>query len=99
VIIAVLLPFAAAQQESKKRERVRAKEPTTVTVYGKQDRVETRESAQDRNGGVVGGLKNVAAKSWNGLISFGGWLLNTDDDVPSERERRTRSQQEERPQK
>jgi hypothetical protein len=94
LVLLALLPLASAKQDKKDPDRVRAKEPTTVTVYGEQERVKTNEAEQDRrkSSGALGGLKNAASKTWNGIVGFGGWLLNVDDDIPSERERRSRSE-------
>jgi hypothetical protein len=72
-------------------ERVRARQPTTVTVHGRVDPVDPERSAQE--GGVEkrSGVARALAKTWNGIVSFGGWLLDKDDVIPSERERRERS--------
>ena len=68
--------------------QVRAKEPTTVTVEGRQERVEPQatERKPQRKAGVAGAMKTAAGKTWNGLVSFSGWLLNTSDDIPSPKE-------------
>src|SRR5262245_26418373 len=85
VVLFTLLPLASARQHKKDDERLRAKQPTTVTVYGQQDRVTPNEAPQSQKDAArTGGMKGAAARTWNGLISFGGWLLNTNDDIPSE---------------
>jgi hypothetical protein len=96
IVGSISLTAGQDKQDKEERDRVRAKEPSTVTVYGRQDRVEAKESERKGQSGnrAVNGLKNAAAGAWNGIISFGGWLLNTDDDIPSERERRSRSEPE-----
>ena len=76
------------QQQQEQRGPIRA-EPTVVTIEGTADRVKTDRSRNDRNLGskAAGGIKAGAAKTWNGIVRFGGWLLNSGDDIPSDRER------------
>lgn len=72
------------QQSNEKTPRVRAKEPTTVTVEGRADTVNTERSDTDN------GVKGVANKTWKGMVRFGGWLMNTKEDIPADRERQNR---------
>jgi hypothetical protein len=88
----VLMGIAATglmADEPQREPRVRAKEPTVVTVRGQQDRVETAEPRARHNplARVGHGVKTGALKVAGGVVSFTGWLLDVDDDVPSERER------------
>jgi hypothetical protein len=109
ILSAVLAP-AGAQEDPPRKEtprnetqarpqrqddgRVRAKEPTVVTVRGKQSQVEEDQAPQPR--GVGSKIKSGAAAAWNGVVGFTGWLFNTKDDIPSERERGRRQESEQR---
>jgi hypothetical protein len=90
LVLAVIVVPVFAQERSRDTGQVRAKEPTVVTVRGTADAVETNRAEQKKGFGTrVGrGARNVATKTWNGIVDFGGWLLNGGDDVPSERERK-----------
>ena len=78
-----------AQEQRRKDDRVRAKEPTVVTVEGQADAVETTEPRQPENVGskIVRGLRSGVVGTGRAIGRFGGWLLRTDDDIPSRRER------------
>ena len=80
-------------QEKRENERVRAKEPTTVTVYGTPERAQKQEKQTPEKSGnkVIGAFKKAATSTWNGVVDFGGWIFNVEDDIPSGRERRGRS--------
>ena len=69
--------------------RVRANEPTTVTVRGQLEPV-PRIAAQKGGLGarLANGVKGTARKTWNGIIYLGGLFIDEDDVIPSERERR-----------
>ena len=88
----VLLALATVVAPSAAEDpgRVRAATPTTVTVRGEQDPVRQLPTGRKEGLGakVVSGLKGTARKTWSGLVSVGGWFLNENDDIPSERERR-----------
>jgi hypothetical protein len=85
------------QSNGQPRDRVRAKEPTVVTVRGKADQVDPEASEQRGGVSKVGhGIRDGVGKVWNGIVSFGGWLLNKDDDIPSDRERRSNSKVDQR---
>src|SRR5688572_27535214 len=70
--------------------RVRADAPTTVTVRGQVERLDPLRVAQ--KGGLaakfVSGVKGTARWTWHGVVHIGGWLLDENDDIPSQRERR-----------
>lgn len=88
--LALSLAFSAGAPPDEKRP-VQAKKPTVVTVEGARERVEpNRETEPPRNPGskVGGAIKAGFTKAWKGVTGLTGWLLNTDDDIPSERERR-----------
>ena len=68
-----------------KDERVRAKEPTVVTVHGSRQNVEPDQAPQRQRSAVgkVGhGLRTGVAAVGKGFASFVGWIANVDDDVP-----------------
>jgi hypothetical protein len=95
-LVLALSGSSALGADQDEKERVRAKKPTVVTVEGKLDPVETQRAPQNQGlgGKITSGVKTGAAKVWNGLIGFTGWMLNVEDDIPSERERRERGTQE-----
>jgi hypothetical protein len=69
--------------ETENREQlaiVRATEPTVVTVEGD---VEAEKQGRDRGGKVKRGAAAVPRVA--GRLT--GWLLNVNEDIPSERER------------
>ena len=84
-IVAAVGPAAAQDVE-----RVRAATPTTVTVQGQQDAVDPFHTARKQGLGakIVSGVKGAVGKTWNGIVHVGGWLLDENDDIPSERDRR-----------
>lgn len=85
---------AADRDADRDKEQVRAKKPTVVTVEGKFDPVEPqRRSAGSK---LAGGVKAGAVKVLHGLFDFTGWMLNVDQDIPSERDRRERGTSEEK---
>jgi hypothetical protein len=89
-IAALLLSATAsvAQEDKKQDDRVRAKEPTVVTVEGEADRVKTDDTRNVGGARKVGrGIKNGAAAVWNGIVGFMGFSLGVDEDIPSKRER------------
>lgn len=96
VFLALSLTATGQESEKDKNERIRAKEPTTVTVEGRSDPVQTQNSERSSSGDEKreSGLKAFVSKTWGGIVRFGGWLMNANDDIPSERERRSRSQSE-----
>jgi hypothetical protein len=89
----LVLPMCiAAQEPEPKNGRVRAKEPTVVTVEGRADQVEPARAPQRRSVGRR--IGSVFTSTWNGVVSAAGWLLDSKDDIPSERERRERNKPE-----
>jgi hypothetical protein len=84
----------ATQQKTTERERVRANDPTVVTVHGTRPEVEQDQSRE--HPGLGGRIKSGAAAAWNGVVGLTGWLLNTKDDIPSERERTRRKESEQK---
>ena len=96
VVLGCALSLNAQQS---KDERVRTSEPTTVTVYGTRDKVETDEAETTPRSGVgkVGhGIKSGAAAVGKGIVSFVGWLANVDDDIPRQKDRQREKTEEER---
>lgn len=88
----VLAPAASGQD---KDGRVRTKEPTRVTVRGTAEPVKTEPPRERSVVGKVGvGIRNGAASVWNGAVGFAGWLLNTDDDIPSRRDRQRKKSED-----
>lgn len=88
LILGSMLSPAFAEEQGKKKnkdDRVRASEPTVVTVYGQQQKVEPQQRSV--GGKVVHGIRSGATGAARGIASFTGWLLNTNDDVPRERDR------------
>lgn len=86
-----------AQQD--KDERVRTNEPTTVTVYGTRDKVQTEKAETPRRSGAAKlghGIKSGAAAVGKGVVGFFGWLANVDDDVPRQQDRQPKRSEEER---
>lgn len=94
MLMIAALPLAA-QERKPQDERVRASEPTVVTVRGKTTPVETNHGTKDRSlaGRVGGGFKTAAARTWNGVVRATGWLLDVKDDIPSANEGRDRQKQ------
>jgi hypothetical protein len=93
LLIPGLLP--GAEDDPQKKDRVRAKEPTVVTVEGQADRVNEDRSTPDKSlpAKIGSGIKTGVTGAARAIVGFGGWLLNADDDIPSERERREAGQQ------
>jgi hypothetical protein len=60
-----------------------------VTVHGTRPEVERHKTPTPRSvpSRIGNGLKTGAMTAWKGVVGLTGWLLNTDDDIPSERER------------
>ena len=84
------LAVTAFAQEKDKEPRVKAKEPTVVTVYGKKDNVDAQKAPdqpRSMGGKVLHGLGSGVRAAGRGVAGFTGWLLNTDDDIPRERDR------------
>ena len=89
IILGSVMPLLAHAADDKDT-RVRAKEPTVVTVRGSADAVQTQTATpQQRSvgGKVVHGIKTGALTAVRGVTAFAGWIANTDDDIPSEQER------------
>jgi hypothetical protein len=95
--LTLLIPgsIAGAEDETQKKGRVRAKEPTVVTVEGRADKVDEDRSASGKSlpAKIGSGIRAGAAGAARAIVGFGGWLLNTDEDIPSDRERREAEQQ------
>ena len=89
LVVVLLSTESYAQEQRRKDDRVRAKDPTVVTVEGQADIVRTTEPRDSGNIGtkVVRGLRSGVVNTGRAIGRFGGWLLNTDDDIPSRRER------------
>ena len=90
VTVVLALGSALMLAAQSKDERVRAKEPTVVTVYGTRENVATEKAAQPPrsvSGKVGHRMKSGFAAIGKGIAGFGGWLLNTDDDIPRQEER------------
>ena len=90
IALALILVFAAAaapQEEPQTAPRVRAKEPTVVTVEGAADRV-AEDSTRKRSipAKIGNGIREGAIGAARAVVLFGGWLLNVDDNIPSPRE-------------
>lgn len=84
------LTLNAQKNEQKQDERVRAKEPTVVTVYGQRENVEGEKAPQpDRNAveQVGHGLRTGAVAVGKGIVSFAGWLANVDEVIPKRKNR------------
>ena len=64
-------------------ERVRAQEPSVVTVRAKQQKVAATQKPCSKRG----------ARVWSRLAGAPGWLLNASDDIPSPRERQSLTRQ------
>lgn len=76
-----------------KDERVRAKEPTSVTVYGSRENVEMERAPQPQRStvGKIGhGFRTGAAAVGKGFMSLVGWVANVDDDVPRQQDAKER---------
>jgi hypothetical protein len=88
LLSAALVTSAVAQED--KPPRVRAKEPTVVTVEGTQKEVglDREQQAEGKSNPVKKAVQSVGRGVVNGI----GWLLRVNDDIPSERER-TREEQ------
>jgi hypothetical protein len=92
----LILGSAVAGLAQDKEPRVRAKEPTIVTVHGSQDKVETDHSRQQPRsvgGKMLHGIQTGVVTVGRGVAGLTGWLLNTNDDIPRERDR-ARSEKE-----
>lgn len=87
LLSASLVAPALAQEE--KPPRVRAKEPTVVTVEGTPKKVELdHERSKDKTNPFVKAVKGIG----RGIVNGVGALLNVEDDIPSERERARQEQ-------
>src|SRR5688572_18145140 len=89
-VLAITVPGASAQEP-----RVRAKEPTVVTVEGKQSEVKpdaARSKAAEPQRNVfrrtLGGVGNAFVFVGRGISSWVGGVFDGDDVVSSEAERR-----------
>jgi hypothetical protein len=93
VLLMFLLGGAFAADEDKKEEdtRIRAKKPTVVTVEGTADPVQPDMESRSAGGKVGGAIKSAAGKTWKGIVGLTGWMFNTGEDIPSDRERREAS--------
>lgn len=88
--VAVLLMAAApvlAEDQQSQDARVRAKQPTVITVEGRAHDLEQDRSTRQRTGVASPGRGIGAGLTATGRVfaTFGQWLLNVDDDIPSER--------------
>ena len=81
VVSAISLPLCA--ETSKSDTRVRATEPTVITVEG-------TPPARAKTANVNQKVRTGAATVAKGIAAATGWLLNTEDDVPGHQDR-TRS--------
>jgi hypothetical protein len=86
VLILILAPTLMA--EENRDRRVRASEPTVVTVEGKRDEVEQQAPRQREPRQGTKGMRRGAAAAAKGVVGAVGWLLNTDEDVPARRDRK-----------
>lgn len=89
----VLIVFALpGQGQTDSKERVRAKQPSVVNVEGRADPVDVDRAAaaQDRSlaAKVGGGIRSGAAWTGRGVLRFTGWVMGTQEDIPSERQRK-----------
>lgn len=92
VVLALVVFSVSIYAQTSKDGQVRAKDPTTVTVRDKAQQVETvagsaGEPQPAKGGKFVRGIKAGARKTWNGVVDLTGWMFNTDQDVPADRER------------
>ena len=87
----LLMPagFALAENQQSQDTRVRAKEPTVITVEARVDDLKQDGSAK-RTGPAKSGRGIGAGVTATGraVASFAQWLLNVDEAIPSERERK-----------
>lgn len=84
------LTVNAQNNGQKQDDRVRAKDPTVVTVYGQRENVEQDKAPQPERSaaGKVGhSIKSGAAAIGKGIVGFAGWLANVDETVPRRRDR------------
>ena len=89
-LLAIADPVAYAQenaprarQESKKKGRVKADEPTVMTVKGKVTPVEDRNLAYKIGHGIRTGVVGTARAA----VNLVGWFFDPKNEVPSDRER------------
>ena len=95
VLVLVSVLAAAAVDASAQEPRVRAKEPTVVTVEGKSAEVKP-EAAQNKAAApqqnvfrrTLSGVGHTFVLVGRGIGSWVGGVFNGDDVVPSEAERR-----------
>lgn len=86
----VMLPWALSAvllARDTSDRRVRATEPTVLTVEGAGDEVGSQVPQQQVNPGKLKRVRSGAAAAVKGLIDAAGWLLNTDEDLPARRDR------------
>jgi hypothetical protein len=75
-----------ADKDKEKKQNPRVQGPRTeITVRGEADRVATEDLERtEKNGNpIVRGLRGVG----RGIAGLTGWLLNTNEDIPADRER------------
>ncbi len=77
---------AIAGDEKTDKLRVRASQPTVVTVEGHADRLKT-DGSRSSLAKAAKGIQTGITGTGRAFVTFGGWLLNVKDDIPSERER------------
>jgi hypothetical protein len=91
---ALLAVSSAVAQDQ--RPVVKAKEPSTVTVYGSADKVKQAEASKlnstDDNG-IGRRIKRALAAVSNGTLKVAGWMLGVDDDVPPTKDKPAESPQ------
>jgi hypothetical protein len=79
--------------EPKKAEpRIRREPPTVVTVEGKRSEVAVHEAEKSQEERPNVG-KRIVKGAWKGIVGAVGWAFNTDEDIPSDRERKDHEQQ------
>jgi hypothetical protein len=99
LMFSALALLAATDEQDR---RVRATEPTIVTVRGTSEEVATQEPMSKRSGrsNKLGQtLRKGTASAVKGVVGAAGWLLNADDDIPrkQDRERASADRNRDRP--
>ena len=101
IALALILGYAAAaapEEKPRTSPRVRAKEPTVVTIEGSADRVSEDNTRKRSVPSKIGnGIRNGATGAARAVVRFGGWLLNVGDDIPSPREGDSQKGEKSRP--
>ena len=80
--LALLVGSFSLNAQEPQDSRIQVKEPSVVTVHGVQDPVEPARMRRK-----PGRFKLRGLKALTGAGNAAGWLLNSDDDIPSSRER------------